>query len=173
MPRTPTTARSVFYLAQTYRTLGDPRARDLYLRRATMGGYAEEAYYAAYCAAELAPDWPTRAQELMAAWEMRPRRIEALHALVRGLNERDMHHAAYVLASVVPPMNMDNLFVHASVWDWGLKFERSIAAWWVGHSAEARELCDDLLRNPRLPDDIRLQVERNRGYSESAAGDAS
>mgnify|MGYP001432751843 CR=1 FL=1 len=45
----------------------------------------------------------------------------------------------------------DVLFVHTDCWDWGLKFERAIAAWWCGHKVEARVLCDELLANPRLP----------------------
>lgn len=168
LERNPDDPRTVYYLGQTYATLGDPRARELFHRRATMVGFAEEAYYAAYRAALLAPDWPTQAMELLAAWEMRPGRLEALHALVRGLNERSLHQAAYTLASVIPPLCGDILFVHRSVWDWGLKFERSIAAWWAGHPAEAAALCDELLTNPRLPDHIRAQVERNRTYSEAA-----
>lgn len=162
----PDNARTVFYLAQTYRYLGrNDKARDLYLRRAGMGGFAEEAYYAAYRAALLAPDFPTRAAELLAAWEMRPQRLEALHAFVEECNRRDLHHVAYRLTSEPAPPTADTLFVHRAVWDWGMKFERSIAAWWVGWHDECAALCDELLSDPRLPDHIRAQVTANRLFA--------
>jgi hypothetical protein len=161
--------RTVFYTAQTLRDLGrNEEARAAYLRRVSMGGYAEEAFYAAYRAATLAPDWPTRAVELLAAWEMRPTRLEPLHALVSELNQRSQHHAAYRLTDGLPGPCADQLFVHRSIWDWGISFERSIAAWWVGDSAEFDALTDRLLANDRLPEHIRAAVEQNRGYRRTA-----
>ena len=164
----PDNQRDTYYLAQTYSSLGDPRARDMFLRRAEMGGYDEEVFYARFRAAMLAPDWPTRRDELTAAWESRPWRIEPLTALARGYNEQSQHRMAYALASVIPPINGDVLFVHRDCWDWGLLLEKSIAAWWCGYVAESRELCDRLLANPRLPDHIRELVKKNRTYSEAA-----
>lgn len=158
LAREPDNPRTVFYLAQTYRELGDPRARDLYLRRATMGGFADEVWYAKYRAALLS-EWPARAGELMAAWEAWPVRLEPLYHLVRELNRRGTHHAAYHLA-VVPGDLPTALFVEPGVWAWGLDFERSIAAWYVGHQDESRELGEHLLTLD-LPADIRAAVERN------------
>jgi hypothetical protein len=166
----PANARTVFYLAQTYRCLGrTEEARAMYLRRAAMPGYDEETYYAAYQAAMLATDWQTQATELMAAWEMRAWRGEALCSLLRILNAHNLHQAAYALSGHVPTLHkVELMFVMRDVWDWGIKFERSIAAWWCGWYVEARMLCDELLANPRLPDDIRTQVEANRAFSEAA-----
>ena len=164
----PANERDTYYLAQTYSSLGDQRARGLFLRRAEMGGYDEEVFYARFRAAMLAPDWPTQRDELTAAWESRPWRMEPLVALARGHNQQGQHHTAYALSSVTPQMHKDNLFVHLDCWDWGLKFERSIAAWWVGQRGEADMLCAELLANPRLPAHIRAQVEINRSYSEAA-----
>jgi hypothetical protein len=160
----PTNSRDTYYLAQTYNCLGDPRAREFFLKRVTMGGYDQEVWYSKFRAACLAEDWEDMQRELIEAWEMRAHRMEALCALARGYNQRDKHQMAYALTSVIPPMNPDVLFVHTDVWDWGLKMERSIAAWWVGKKAEARVLCDELLANPRLPAHIRAQVEKNREF---------
>jgi hypothetical protein len=165
----PDNPRTVYYLAQSCQILGKrSEARRLFLRRATMCGFAEEAFHAAYQAALIAPDWPTRATELLAAWEMRPSRLEPLRDLLRGLNERSLHHAAYALSSVASGPCGDILFVQRDAWDWGVRFERAIAAWWVGERAEAATLNDELLMNPRLPEHIRAQVEVNRTYSEVA-----
>lgn len=161
----PDNARDTYYLAQTYSSLGDPRAREMFLKRIDMGGFDEEVFYARFRAGMLAPDWPTRRDELLAAWESRPWRIEPLVALAREHNQRGEHAIGYALSSVKVPDNADVLFVHRDCWDWGLPFERSIAAWWMGHRAESAALCDELLSNPRLPAHIREQVERNRAFS--------
>jgi hypothetical protein len=102
---------------------------------------------------------------LTAAWESRPWRIEPLVALAREYNAHGQHHIAYLLTAWIPRENHDVLFVHTDCWDWGLKFERSIAAWWAGYKAEARMLCDELLANPRLPENVRAQVKINRGFA--------
>jgi hypothetical protein len=97
LARQPFDARSTFYLAQTYRELGDPRARDLYVKRSLMDT-SGEAWYAAYRAA-LLTDWPAQAAELLAAWERWPLRLEPLYYAVKGLNAHGCHRAAYQLLS--------------------------------------------------------------------------
>ena len=166
----PDDARSTYYLAQSYQCVGrNEEARTWFAKRAAMGGFMAEAAYAAYLAAMLAPDWPTKASELMAAWEMHPERLEPLHELVRGLNQRDQHRTAYALACVAPMDCTDILFVHRSVWNWGMTFERSIAAWYCGFPDETRALSENLLERDDLPADVRAAVERNRGLCEKAA----
>lgn len=170
LEQNPDDARTTFYLAQTYRELERPGALALYQKRVIMGGFPEEQFYAAYRGALLIPEWGARCQALVAAWQLRPSRLEPLHAVIQGYNQLGMHHIAYVLGNVNVEMTRDVLFVHRNVWDWGMKFERSIAAYWVGNKDECRDLCDDLLANPRLPDPIRAQVEKNRTY---AVGEAA
>jgi len=159
----PNNPRTIFYLAQTYREMGDTRARDLYLKRADMGGFEEEAWYAQYRAALLA-EWPTRMVELLKVWQRRSTRLEPLYDLVKELNQQKLHLAAYVLSSVELTKCSDVLFVSNYVWDWGIDFEHSIASWWVGERAEFNTLSKKLLKNPRLPDNVREAVERNLSF---------
>ncbi len=77
--------RNLFYLAQTYRDLGDwQSAIACYKARAELGGYDEERYIALYqagclCCAHRSFD---EGQELlMQAWRLRPTRAESLRAL--------------------------------------------------------------------------------------------
>jgi glycosyltransferase involved in cell wall biosynthesis len=163
LAREPDNARTVFYLAQTYREMGDPRALELYQRRAGMGGFIEEVWYAQYRAALLHP-WPGRAAVLMAAWEQRPSRLEPLYWLLRDLNSQGAHHAAYRLAQI-PGDAPDDLFVERWVWEWGFAYERSIAAWWVGEREESLRLSKELLERDDLPTNIRAAVERNAGLA--------
>lgn len=148
--------RAAFYRAKTLDELGDPAARDAW---AGVGVTVEERYFAMWRRALLAPDWPTKQVELQAAWEYRPVRLEALHDLVEGLNQRGMHHTAWVLASVSVPPCGDELFVHRWVWDYGLLFQRQIAAWWV--NAPEFDAITDRLLSLNLPPHIRQAVERN------------
>lgn len=166
----PDNPRATFYLAQTYRELDrSADALALYKKRVEMGGFPEEVFYSAYRAALLLPSWDLRCQALIAAWELRPSRLEPLHALIQGFNQLGMHHTAYVLGNVNVEDTKDVLFVHRNVWDWGMAFERSIAAYWVGQKAEALALCDELLANPRVPANVREQVEKNRTFCVDAA----
>jgi hypothetical protein len=72
--------RAVFYTAESLRFLGrKEEAVQLYKRRAEMDGFEEEAWYAAYRAAELDVDL----EGLISAWRRRPWRHEPLSALAR------------------------------------------------------------------------------------------
>ena len=159
----PDDARTLFYLAQTRKELGDPRARADYLRRVEMGGWDEERFWAQYHAANLAPDWPTRAIELMAAWESRPSRLEPLCDLLRELNRRGLHRTAYLLSNVPTTPTTDISFAEPAVYAWGITWERSIAAYWADHKEECRDLTDKLLAREDLPADVRAQAILNRG----------
>jgi tetratricopeptide (TPR) repeat protein len=174
LARDPGNLRSLFYLAQTHRDLSETsRAIELYERRAESGGWEEEVYYSLYQAGALRmpDDWPTAALALMRAWESRPRRAEALYHLVRGLRERDLHQAAYSLArrGVRIEQPDDILFVEPWIYRWGLLFEFSISAYWVGRPSEALEACDRLLADSELPDVHREQTVRNREFCVQAA----
>jgi hypothetical protein len=158
--RDPDNPRTIFYLAQTYRQLGDPRGRDLYARRATMAGHEEERWFASLQAARMAP-WPEMATDLMAVWEARPGRMEPLYTLVTELNRRDMHRAAYRLASTKRGTAPDELFTERGVWAWGMDFQLSIAAWWIGEHSQFRILSNTLLKMKDLPIEIREAIRRN------------
>lgn len=162
--------RTVFYLAQTYRDLGEhERAIELYGRRAKMDGWEEEVFYALYQVGVLLArrgEWPEATTALIAAWEYRPTRIEPLYALASGLRLRDEHRTAHVLAKhgLDFPKPSDHLFVERWIYEWGLLFEYSIAAYWIGDTHAALRACDRLLDCRRLPDPYRTQTIKNRDF---------
>lgn len=157
----PDNARDVFYLAQTYRELGDPRAIEMYRKRAGMVGYDQETWFAGYEAARLEPDWQVRMAALLRAWEDRPHRLEALGYALRDMNAQGLHQAVWLLTGVPIAPTSDTLFVEAAAWEWGIVFERSIAAWWVGEYEESHRLARALL-DLELPDNIRQTVLTNQ-----------
>lgn len=135
----PNDERAVFYLAESFLNgnIDVSRALELYTRRAAMGGFEEEAWYAAYrrgqCLERLARDGDDPWVVILAyfgAWERRPWRAEPLTEIVRFCAEHGLHTVGsivgeYALAHVVPRSERDHdiLFIDtrkhgASLWDW-------------------------------------------------------
>jgi glycosyltransferase involved in cell wall biosynthesis/predicted GH43/DUF377 family glycosyl hydrolase len=169
LEREPENRRVTFYLAQTHRDLGNrQRALELYRRRAGLGGWDEEVFYSLYQAGVLlaARDDDAAIPTLLLASQRCPRRAEPLHEMARLLRYRSHYRAAYTLAryAVTLARPDDLLFVHDSIYDWGLRFELAIAAYWMGDIDQALELNDALLAEGRLPPDIDAAVRENRSY---------
>ncbi len=175
--RDPHDARSVFYLAQTYRDLDRlQEAIELYRRRVSMEGWDEEVFYSQYqvgVLSERAGDHERAVVALLEAWEIRPARAEPLYELAWMLRARRQHHAAHMIAArgIGIPVPDDTLFVHRWVYEWGLLFEYSIAAYWTGHHRAALDACDRLLAMSSLPTAYRDQTKANRAYCVSALGE--
>ncbi|MFD0367800.1 glycosyltransferase [Streptomyces sp. NPDC127114] len=173
LERDPANPRTVFYLAQTLRDTGG-RAKEaaaLYERRAAMGGWGEEVYYSLLQAGILAAeagDWPTAQDTLVRAWESRPQRLEACYELAARLRKLNRHHAAHAIVSAVldrPQPVDDVLFLQPWVYRWGLLFEYSITAYWVGDHEASLAACDRLLGLPDLPPAYREQTRANREFA--------
>jgi tetratricopeptide (TPR) repeat protein len=168
--REPDNARTVFYLAQTLRDLGrGDEAIDLYRRRAAMGGWPEEAFYSLYQVGVLSDRAGQRDQAMIGlfeAWNNRPQRAEPLYELAWMFRERQQYHAAHLVSErgIHLPVPAGSLFVHRWMYQWGLLFEYSIAAYWVGQPKAALQACDRLLAVRDLPDLYRRQTVINRTH---------
>lgn len=154
--RNPDDPRTAFYLAQTYRGLGDTEAAvRQFAKRAAMEGWDEETFYAQYQLGVhlLQSDWPAAVDALLRAWSLRPTRVEPLYHLAFGWRNRGAWPAAYLFASrgVHIPVPDDILFVEVPLYRWGMRFERSVAAWHVGERELAIADTEELLADPDLP----------------------
>lgn len=93
LQKNPDDPRTVFYLAQTYRDLGDrERAVLLYRRREEMGGWEEEAWYAGYQVAALEKN----VDSLITSYFARPTRHEPLKAAAAIVRERESSDILFV-----------------------------------------------------------------------------
>lgn len=157
----PDDARSWFYLGESLLNgnIDIAAALDAYTRRAELGGFEEEAWYAAYrlghCLERMMPEggdpWPTVLAHLR-AWERRPWRAEPLTEVVRIAVQRDLPMLGlvlgeYALQHVVPRSERDadilfvNLPLHgARLLDW-----TSLAAAECGYPARAVVLAEQAL----------------------------
>jgi tetratricopeptide (TPR) repeat protein len=164
----PNNARYVFYLAQSHRDAGDlERARQVYERRAAMGGWREEVWYAMFQVAELGRvlrrPWAETLAAYLRAHAVHPARAEPLCALAahyRGTGEWPLADLFARAAAAIPRPD-EILFVDESVYAWRARDEAAVAAFWMGRFAESAALSERLLADLRFPAAERARVTRN------------
>jgi glycosyltransferase involved in cell wall biosynthesis len=179
--RYPDNARSVFYLARSYYDMGEyENAREWFQRRADMGGWEEEVFYALYQAAEamskLDAPWPETQDAYLRAWEYRPTRAEALFAIAQRYRLDQRYSLGYLFAqraAAIPLPEGDELFVHSDVYAWHALDEQAVCAYWIGEYTDAIALCRRLLAGCDAPEAERERIIANLDYSVSALIDAA
>ncbi|MGH7563986.1 MAG: hypothetical protein ACREK5_06150 [Gemmatimonadota bacterium] len=162
----PSDERAWFYLGETHLNGGlDPwRALEAYSRRARMGGFGEEAWYASYrrgaCLERLPGGvggaWPAMGA-WFEAWERRPWRAEPLHEIVRTCCDHGLHLLGaivgeHAIQSVLPrPERVsDILFVDRLKNGSGLLDWTSLCEYAIGELERARTLAEEALRDPAM-----------------------
>jgi glycosyltransferase involved in cell wall biosynthesis len=167
----PDNTRNVFYLAQSYRDAGDlERSRDWYARRAAMGGWDEEVWFALYQIALLEErigcDAAVVSASYLRAFQYRPMRAEPLVQLARYHRLRGEHALAFVYAghAATVPRPPDLLFVDEAVYAWRALDELSISAFYVGRHADGRAAVSTLLGDLRIPPAERSRILANAAF---------
>ena len=171
--RDPDDSRSVFYLAQSYFDLGDfANARRWYQRRAEMGGWEEEVYYSLLRVGEsmlrLGEPWPETQDAFLRAYESRPTRAEALHAIAcyyRSNGRFQLGHMFAQRAASIPVPAEDILFVWTGAHSWAALDEQAVCASQLGLHSEAFAICRKLLAGNELAPEDRVRVATNRDFS--------
>jgi glycosyltransferase involved in cell wall biosynthesis len=170
----PDDPRTLFYLARTYAELGDrDRAITLFRWRVEAGGWDEEVFYAQFQLGLLLAqsNWDAGAAALLDAWSLRPARAEPLYELARGWRARGRYDLAFEYASRGHriPYPADVLFVHREPYEYGLRFERAIAAYHLGDLDTALSDNDALL-DGHLPSELQAWVIHNRSLCVRSLG---
>jgi glycosyltransferase involved in cell wall biosynthesis len=169
LDREPGNARAVFYLAQTYRDIGNlPQAIEWYEKRASLGGWEEEVWYSLYQVAglqhRLGVAWPLVLDAYLRAYEFRPSRIEPIFQVSRFYRENGLCHLGYLFSSAVinAPYPDDILFIEKGIYEYGILMEYAHCCDRLGKHDEARRAHEMLIARPNIPEDIRRAAARAR-----------
>lgn len=173
-------ARYMFYLANTLRDSGQQEAAlRMYLRRAGFGHWRQEVFMSLLHAARLKQDLGHGKEEVIAAYieaaAACPTRAEALHGAARfcrtvGLYERGYAFAAQGLTLVRPD---DVLFPEDWIYDYGLRDELAVCAYWTGRFTECRDACDRLVGEGKIPAEHHARVLHNRDLAVARSGETA
>src|SRR6185437_13747428 len=84
------------------------------------------------------------------AYHYRPSRAEPLYYLAQYYRLHSDYIKSYLVASIGMslPISLDSLFVERWAYDYGLQFECSISAYWVGKYQKCQKLSENLLSKP-------------------------
>ena len=161
-------ARTVYYLAQTFRDQGRmAESLALYQRRAGMGFWEEEAWHAQYQAALVGEllgwDRPTVIEALLQVHQRRPQRNEPLLHLARFCRQRGDHALAHLFArrALAIPPPPDLLFLEMDGYHWRARDEFGLAASAIGDQPAAIQAFKELLAGSVVPADQRPRIAEN------------
>jgi hypothetical protein len=162
-------ARYAFYLANTLRDSGQREAAlRMYLWRAGLGHWRQEVFMSLLNAAMLKEAIGDADEAVISAYAAAtavcPTRAEALHGAARFCRTKGLYERGHALATqgltIAPPD--DALFPEDWIYDYGLRDELAVCAYWTGRYAQSRDACDRLLAEGKLPPEHHARVARNR-----------
>ena len=169
LAKDPTNSRYQFYLAQSYFDSQQwEKATEAYLKRVALGGWEEECYYSLFRVALVAMSkndpWGEIQEKLLAAFDFRPCRAEALHVIARYLRMNNKPRAAYVFAKAaaqLPYPASDILFIDTSIYKWMCLDELGSVAYYSHDYHAGHAACELLLKENRLPPSEVERVQNN------------
>ncbi len=170
----PNNSRTVFYLAESYRDAKEKgKALEWYQKRIDMKEGDEEIFWSKFQMANLLNEIGVApsivAEAYMEAHVFRPYRAEPLYFLVELYMRHNLYSKAYECLKnrewITPPFQKDILFNLDWIEDYGLLFEQSVCAYYIGDYQQALALCEQLIMKKNLPEAWREQAVKNRNFA--------
>jgi glycosyltransferase involved in cell wall biosynthesis len=165
-------ARYTFYLAQSYRDCGEKdKAAAAYLQRSELGYWDQEVFYSLYQAAKIKEELGAADEEVLEFYQRASAaagdRAEALHGACRLCRIRGRHAEGYEIGKRGLDLSSPDggLFVETWIYEYGLRDEFSINAYWAGHYREALDVGLELLKLETLPAGYRERMVGNARFS--------
>ena len=163
----PADERYMFYLAQTYHSLG--RWKDsiaMYKKRFSAGGWEEERWYSLYMIADgyLKLNDPIRFEGwMLRAYQMNPNRAESIYKLTKYFREKAQHHKSYHYMQLGKgiPLSNDSLFVESDIYKELFHYEQSILEYYIHPDTNAgmRASLEYMLRGTSLQHSVLSNLE--------------
>lgn len=174
----PENSRYMFYLAQSYRDIGQyDKAIEWYTNRVIAGGWEEEQWFAQYmigwCKTAQNKPFDEVAASMLKAWMMRPWRCEPIWLLGLEAKKHKSWQHAYQLfksAATTPYPANDVLFISKQAYDIHVVDEFAVAAYWVGQFDESAQACLKVLNSPDLQPTEVGRVKKNLWYARKQLG---
>jgi glycosyltransferase involved in cell wall biosynthesis len=168
LKKDPTNGRNWYYLGNTYADWGMPElAMNAYDRRIKLGGWDEEVHSATMRMAQTRRDQSEPehfVSGMIAAYNFRPQRAEPLYELAKYYREKGDNAAALLFAKIGVGIKRpdDVLFVNDFVYSHGLRYEYSIAGYYVEAERDgAFQTTNALALDPTCPADLRWSARSN------------
>ena len=175
----PDNTRYQFYLAQSYFDSQQwDKAEEAYSKRASMGGWMEEVYYAIFrvgmCKMLRKQPWQDCQDVFLQAWNIKPNRAEPLYHLARIHRNNGNPHLGYLFAKSaidIPYPEHDILFINDDVYNWLILDEFAATAYYVndfekGYIASKR--LADLVNMGKIPEQHKDRILGNLKHYEGA-----
>ena len=169
----PNNVRYHFYLAQSYKDIGDYKnAIKYYKKRVEMGGWYEEVYYSLYmiglCKQNDGLDFENEIlYDYLKAYNYNKNRLEALYEIVKYYrqNEKYQEGYAYGILRIKNSYPKDLLFIDRDIHTFKFKDEVAICASRVNDHKLAIKLNNELLNLDCLNDNYRNRIQNNLNIS--------
>jgi len=139
----PNDQRTLFYLAQTYRDIGDKfNALKYYHKRVEVGGWYEEVWYSMFSLVSLYLSLDFAEEAEMWTEKTYPHRAEAVYEMtkyhrIKGNQKRAYEY--YLIGKKIQKPTIPLLFLHDSVYDFLFDYEFTILAYYLDMKLEARK----------------------------------
>ena len=160
----PNNARSMFYLAESYRNRGDKNKNDYheavkwYQKHIDTGSWQEEMFFSRYmigmCYDLMGNNLLNMTQAYLDAFQSRPHRAEPLFQLGKYYRNNNLDHIALIFfkqASEIPFPDQDILFVDKNIYNYNILFEMGISYFNTKNIKSANSCMQKLLRQTNLP----------------------
>ncbi len=164
----PNNSRYVFYLGQSYACDKNwKKAMGAYEKRATMGGWSQEVYYALYAYGymqdQLKYDPHTLIDSYAKAYQYRPSRSEGLFRIACVYFNLNY----YALAKIVTkfgeqiPLSDDSMFVEPAIYQFGFTMLNADCCRALDEREAAIRGYEKVLTVPELPAEVRFEIQQH------------
>ncbi|MFC6743233.1 glycosyltransferase [Methylobacterium tardum] len=158
-------SRYTFYLARSYRDVGDlAKSLQFYLKRADLGYWEEEVYLSLLNAALIMETLGRPEEEISTVYDRAifvcPARAEARHAASRYCRITGNFAAGYryAEAGVLLPMPREGLSLNPWVYAYGLRDELAFHAYHTGQFRVCLSVCLSILEQSEVPEEVCSRV---------------
>lgn len=158
----PNNERYMFYIAQSYKCIGDfKKSIEWYQKRIQAGGWYEEVWYSHYMIAECYKDmgnWTKALKWYFKAFQNHAGRAEPLYEMAkyyRVIGQQELGYLFAKMALTIPYPEEDKLFISHIVYDYEALHEVAICGFYTRqHKGDGFDACEQLIFDPEIPEEI-------------------